>query len=246
GRRTATARRRRPSLPLLAGAAAVAVAVGGVMATGATPTTLAAGDSRVPAASALSGHTGGGTGRVATVSRDGGRGDTPQDQADEVAQQRAAALDDLDKRAASENKDLNSNKWVLPIEAGVYHLTARFGDVSGLWASVHTGLDFAAPYGTPIHAVASGTVTSVGYDGSYGNKTVVTLADGTEIWYCHQSQFAVSVGDTVTSDEVIGYVGATGNVTGPHVHIEVRPGGGDPVDPDPAFKEHGVNPDANQ
>ena len=80
------------------------------------------------------------------------------------------------------------------------------------------------------------------YDGAYGNKTVIRLDDGTELWYCHQNAFAVSVGDTVLQGETIGYVGSTGHVTGPHVHIEVHPGGGDPVDPYPAFQQHGVTP----
>ena len=99
------------------------------------------------------------------------------------------------------------------------------------WSSIHTGLDFAVGYGTPIHAITSGVVTEAAYDGSYGNKTVVTLEDGTEIWYCHQDTLAVSAGQRVATGEVIGAVGMTGNTTGPHVHVEVRPGGGDPVDP---------------
>ena len=80
-----------------------------------------------------------------------------------------------------------------------YHLTARFGQSSGLWSSHHTGLDFAAPTGNPIFAIANGVITAAGYDGSYGNKTVETLADGTEIWYCHQLVHGVSVGDKVTA-----------------------------------------------
>ena len=79
--------------------------------------------------------------------------------------------------------------------------------------------------------IANGTVTQTGYDGAYGNKTVVTLDDGTEIWFCHQTSIYVSVGDTVRGGEVIGTVGATGNVTGSHLHLEVRPGGGGPVNP---------------
>ncbi len=71
---------------------------------------------------------------------------------------------------------------------------------------------------------------------------MLTLEDGTEIWYCHQSAFNVSVGDTVRAGELIGYVGSTGHVTGPHLHLEVRPGGGDPVDPDAALRQHGVTP----
>ena len=118
-------------------------------------------------------------------------------------------------------------------------LTARFGEY-GLWANYHTGLDFNGENGDPIHAIANGVVTFAGYDGSYGNKTVVTLEDGTEIWYCHQTDQYVSVGDVVTGDELIGTVGSTGHVTGSHLHIEVRPGGGDPVDPYAAFIANGV------
>jgi murein DD-endopeptidase MepM/ murein hydrolase activator NlpD len=91
-------------------------------------------------------------------------------------------------------------------------------------------------------SIARGVVTSVGYDGSYGNKTVITLEDGTEIWYCHQSSFGVSEGEEVDAGEVIGTIGSTGNVTGSHLHLEVRPGGGDPVDPYSAFLVHGVTP----
>ena len=69
-----------------------------------------------------------------------------------------------------------------------YRLTADVRRGGPYWSSgYHTGLDFAAPSGTPIMAVANGVVTSVGYEGAYGNKTVVTLEDGTEIWYCHQT-----------------------------------------------------------
>ena len=130
--------------------------------------------------------------------------------------------------------------YLLPV-AG-YHLTGRFGASSSLWSSTHTGLDFAAAEGSPIHAVAGGVVVSTGYDGSYGNKTVVRLADGTVLWYAHQSGFAVSVGQQVAPGELIGYVGSTGNVTGPHLHLEVRPGDGDPIDPDAWLTAHGLRP----
>jgi murein DD-endopeptidase MepM/ murein hydrolase activator NlpD len=131
---------------------------------------------------------------------------------------------------------------VLPVAQGVYHLTARFGDYSPLWSHFHTGLDFAAPTGTPIMAVAGGTITDVGYSGAYGNRTIERLPDGTELWYCHQNAFGTSVGATVRPGETIGYVGSTGNVTGPHLHLEVHPGGGDPVDPYAALVAHGLYP----
>ena len=71
----------------------------------------------------------------------------------------------------------------------------------------------------------------------------MTLEDGTELWYCHQSEIGVRArpaGRPVARS--IGLVGATGNTTGPHLHLEVRPGGGDPVDPEEALIAHGVRP----
>lgn len=119
--------------------------------------------------------------------------------------------------------------WVLPVDG--YRLTGRFGASSGLWASTHTGLDFAAPEGTPLRAVGPGVVESAAYDGAFGNKTVLRLDDGTVLWYAHQSTFAVSPGQRVGPGDLIGYVGSTGNVTGPHLHLEVHRGES-PVDPE--------------
>ena len=166
--------------------------------------------------------------------------DNLAEQAAVQAEQRSAALAQLAKETQKQAEQIDSMQWVLPV-AG-YTLTARFGDTSGLWATYHTGLDFAAPSGTPLVAVAEGTITSVGYAGAYGNRTIVTLADGAQIWYCHQTSFAVRQGQTVRPGQLIGYVGSTGNVTGPHLHLEVRPGGGDPVDPYGALVAHGVRP----
>lgn len=120
---------------------------------------------------------------------------------------------------------------VLALPVVGYRLTGRFGDRSGLWSSVHTGLDFAAPSGTPIRSVTGGVVVATGYDGAYGNKTVVRLGDGTELWYCHQTTMRVHAGQHVRAGQLLGTIGSTGNVTGPHLHLEVRPHGGDPVDP---------------
>ncbi|MEO6471405.1 MAG: M23 family metallopeptidase [Aeromicrobium sp.] len=156
------------------------------------------------------------------------------------ADQQQKALAELASKAQDRAKEIKLNQWVLPV-AG-YHLTARFGQRSSLWSTVHTGLDFAGPAGTTIVSVAAGTVKSTGYEGAYGNRTIVTLLDGTDIWYCHQSRFATSPGDKVDPGQVIGYTGATGNVTGPHLHLEVHPNGGGPVDPYPALVAHGVNP----
>ena len=156
------------------------------------------------------------------------------------AQQVLTAQADLKKNVDKFAKQLEKNQWVLPVTG--YHLTARFGQRSGLWSTVHTGLDFAGPSGSTIVSVAAGVVKSTGYEGAYGNRTVITLRDGTDIWYCHQSRIAVKVGQTVEPNQVIGYTGSTGNVTGPHLHLEVHPGGGAAVDPEPVLRQHGVNP----
>ena len=118
---------------------------------------------------------------------------------------------------------------VLPVSG--YRLTGRFGATSGYWSTVHTGLDFAAPSGTPIRSIGTGVVSSTGHDGRYGIKTVLTMTNGVEIWYCHQDSTSVAVGQRIRAGEVIGTVGTTGNVTGSHLHLEVRTASGRQVDP---------------
>lgn len=140
--------------------------------------------------------------------------------------------------AGERENDLRDRQWVAPLAS--YRITGTFGLSSSLWSSTHTGLDLAAPSGTPVRAVSSGEVSEAGWAGPYGYRTIVTAADGTEIWYCHQSQIDVSAGQSVDREDRIGLVGATGNVTGPHLHIEVRPGGGDPVDPYAELMQRGI------
>jgi len=130
--------------------------------------------------------------------------------------------------------------WVLPVRG--YHLTGRFGQSSGLWASTHTGLDFAAPQGTEIRSIGPGVVTAASPDGAYGNKTVVRLDDGTVLWYCHQNEFAVHVGQRLSPGDLVGYVGSTGNTTGPHLHLEVHPHNGGPIDPEAWLPTHHLHP----
>jgi murein DD-endopeptidase MepM/ murein hydrolase activator NlpD len=110
-----------------------------------------------------------------------------------------------------------------------YRLTARFGASNGPWTNGHTGLDFAAPSGTPVRAVAAGRVMSAEWAGAYGWQVIVRHAAGTETWYCHLSSMSVRSGD-VQAGDVIGRVGSTGNTSGPHLHLEVRVGG-NPTNP---------------
>ena len=158
------------------------------------------------------------------------------------AREANAAIAKLAASAEDAAKKLAKDAWQLPIAPGGYTLTAEFGSCSNLWSHCHTGLDFAAPSGTPVRAVASGQVTSTSWAGAYGNRTVLTHEDGTETWYCHQLEFGVKPGDNVFAGQEIGRVGSTGNSTGPHLHLEVRPGGGDAVDPAEALTFHGATP----
>ncbi len=101
-------------------------------------------------------------------------------------------------------------------------ITSRFGSRESIRSSPHRGLDIAAPTGTPIKAAASGTVVSAGYSGSYGNMILISHGNGLQTLYGHCSVLNVSKGQAVTQGQIIGKVGTTGNVTGPHLHLEVR------------------------
>lgn len=91
----------------------------------------------------------------------------------------------------------------------------------------HQGVDYAAGTGTPVWAIADGTVTRAGWDGACGNMVSVRHANGLESVYCHFSKIAsgVRAGSRVAQKTVIGYVGMTGRATGPHLHFAVKRGG---------------------
>ncbi len=95
---------------------------------------------------------------------------------------------------------------------------------------MHTGVDIGASSGTPIKAAGDGVVVMAGYNGGYGNWTLIDHGDGTATGYAHQSSIGVRIGQHVSTGEVIGQVGSTGASTGPHLHWEVRVNG-TPVDP---------------
>lgn len=104
-------------------------------------------------------------------------------------------------------------------------ITSRFGAVSRIRSSSHTGLDIATSSGTPIAAAASGTVTFSGYKGSYGNMIVITHENGVQTYYGHCSKLYLTAGAQVSQGQTIAAVGSTGNSTGPHLHFEVRVNG---------------------
>ncbi|MDX6622480.1 MAG: hypothetical protein QOE75_412 [Solirubrobacterales bacterium] len=97
----------------------------------------------------------------------------------------------------------------------------------------HSGLDFPVPYGTRIGAAGVGTTIFAGYNnGGYGNLVVIQHRLGYTTWYAHMSSITSWVGEQVSGGTRIGYVGSTGNSTGPHLHFEVRRYN-TPIDPMP-------------
>jgi murein DD-endopeptidase MepM/ murein hydrolase activator NlpD len=132
-----------------------------------------------------------------------------------------AALADVDTATAGVCATAGPGSWVWPVPDG-FGITARFGECSGLWSACHTGTDFDTDAGVPVSAVAAGVVSGAGWGGAYGNLIQVSHPDGVQTWYAHLSGTTVRAGDQVDAGTVIGAVGATGNTTGAHLHLEVR------------------------
>ncbi|MFF3647891.1 M23 family metallopeptidase [Streptomyces sp. NPDC002181] len=148
--------------------------------------------------------------------------------------------EDEKKRKAEEEaaKEAARPKFAIPVEQ--HGLSASFGQAGGMWMSVHTGIDFPVSYGTPVMSATDGTVRTQ-WNSAYGNMAIVTSPDGTETWYCHLSSTKIRSGK-VKAGDVIAYSGNSGNSTGPHLHFEVRPGGGAAIDPLPWLRSHGLDP----
>ena len=184
---------------------------------------------------------------------------SPQEAARDLAQQlreRVQSLMVLNQRADARDRALIGRKAVLAtygytgdpddvravLPLASYRVSAGFGLTGPLWEAEHGGQDFSAPAGETIVAVAAGEVTEIAFSGPYGLRTIVTLPDGTEIWYCHQTDVTVFTGQLVDVADPVGTVGSSGNSTGPHLHLEVRPDGGSPIDPMDWLRAEGLNP----
>lgn len=113
----------------------------------------------------------------------------------------------------------SNGSWPVPKQ---YQVTTPYG-VRGNWAAgFHTGADFACPTGTPVYAVYDGTIIAKNTWGAdYGTHLILQVG-ATQYGYCHLSRITAGIGSQVKSGQVIGYSGATGNVTGPHLHLEDR------------------------
>jgi murein DD-endopeptidase MepM/ murein hydrolase activator NlpD len=158
------------------------------------------------------------------------------------AEARVKEIREAKERAAREAERERLNRFVAPISGS--YVSTGYKTGGSLWSSgSHTGIDFHAASGTSVHAVGRGTVVETGWGGSYGNQIVIRMADGTYTQYGHLSSVGVSVGQSVAPGQQIGLSGATGNVTGPHLHFEARttPEYGSDIDPVAYLRSHGVN-----
>ncbi len=111
------------------------------------------------------------------------------------------------------------------------HFGMRFHPIYRVYRQ-HAGVDYGAPSGTPVSAIADGSVTFAGWRGGYGNLVEVRHSGGLSSRYGHLSGFGPGVrsGRTVRQGQTVGYVGTTGDATGPHLHFEIRQAG-KPVNP---------------
>lgn len=101
-----------------------------------------------------------------------------------------------------------------------------YGPIYGWFGGGHRGLDISPPYGTPVYSAEAGTVISMSYlNDGYGLHILIDHGNGYQTLYAHLAESVIHAGDTVVRGQHIGRVGATGRVTGPHLHFEVRAGG---------------------
>ncbi|MGX1225995.1 transglycosylase family protein [Streptomyces ambofaciens] len=147
---------------------------------------------------------------------------------------------DSPKAKAKTDKATTHRTVVAPVDAATgtpYH------QAGSSWSKgYHTGVDFPVPTGTSVKSVAAGRVVSAGWGGSYGYQVVVRHGDGRYSQYAHLSAISVKNGQSVGVGQRLGRSGSTGNVTGPHLHFEVRtgPGFGSDVDPLAYLRAGGV------
>jgi murein DD-endopeptidase MepM/ murein hydrolase activator NlpD len=159
-----------------------------------------------------------------------------------AAQKATTAAQEATTATQSSGNSATASGFALPVAGATVGTPYRMS--GSMWSSgYHTGVDFVVPTGTSLKAVGAGTVVSAGWGGAYGNQVVIRLADGYYAQYAHLSSLSVSSGQTVTAGQQVGLSGATGNVTGPHLHFEIRttPDYGSDVDPVAYLRSKGVS-----
>lgn len=109
--------------------------------------------------------------------------------------------------------------WLYPLH-GKLRVTSPYGVHRTGHSVAHTGIDWGAPQGTPIYAPKAGVIRTADFNKIYGNRTIMDFGGGYSALFGHQSKFAVRPGQHVNAGQLIGYVGSTGNSTGPHLHFQ--------------------------
>ena len=150
---------------------------------------------------------------------------------------RATERRSLAARAREADLVAQAHNWQLPIKN--YVLTSGFGT---RWGRLHAGEDFASPVGTNLVSMSTGTVTFAGEESGYGTIVKIRYWDDTVTFYGHMSRLSVTEGETLLPGEVVGQSGNTGESTGPHLHLEIHPDGGQPVNPLPWLADRMIAP----
>ena len=121
----------------------------------------------------------------------------------------------------------STSGFISPLPGGAYVTCAYGWRIHPIWGDkrFHSGVDLGASQGTPIYAIAAGTVTTATYGDANGYYVSISHGNGYGSVYCHMTNYIVSVGDSVSQGQVIGYVGSTGWSTGPHLHFEIHVNG---------------------
>lgn len=155
----------------------------------------------------------------------------PQETMDRIARERAAMKNALQIQSPERMWDL---PFTRPVKGKMLSRFGLYRVFNGEAKRRHTGLDFRAWQGTPLHAMAPGKVILVDHMYFAGNAALIDHGNGLMSLYCHMSKLLVQQGDTVTAGQKVGLSGATGRVTGAHLHLAVY-AQGVIVDPEPFF-----------
>ncbi len=139
---------------------------------------------------------------------------------------RSAERKDLATRALEAKRAARAHSWQMPLKNPV-----KTSDFGLRWGRMHEGDDFAVPVGTDLVSMSTGTVVFAGQDSGFGNLVKIRYWDGTVSYFAHMSRISATEGQALEPGQVVGKSGNTGHSTGPHLHLEVRPAGGAPVNP---------------
>lgn len=146
-----------------------------------------------------------------------------------LSAEEAARLAEANKNnVAGGAGSVSASGFISPLPKGSTWVSCAYGWRNHpLWGDrrFHHGVDLAASQGTPIYAIAAGTVTIASYGNANGNYVSLSHGGGYGSIYCHMTHYTVSAGQSVSQGQIIGYVGSTGWSTGPHLHFEIHKNG---------------------